>query len=142
MSHVPELRGPKKLYSFGLRRSSNNFSNKFNSSSYLCTQNSLCSDRAGEVCDETNWRDRGWCRLELVGAVLARVPLHLMVVRNATATPELSFPADALHLVPGLGSFTCCMMAHDNGDGPGSRPCDRPSVASIMDTMINSKVRL
>ena len=65
-----------------------------------------------------------------------------MVVRNATATPELTFPADALHLVPGLGSFTCCMMAHDNGDGPGSRPCDRPSVASIMDTMINYKVRV
>jgi hypothetical protein len=63
-------------------------------------------DRPGELCDYMNWRCRGWCRLELAGAVMARTDVRLMVVTGASATPEFSFPLDALFLAPGLGTYT------------------------------------
>ena len=65
------------------------------------------TDRPGEMCDYGNWRRRGWCRLELAGAVLARTSVNLMLVHGAQTKPEFLFPADALSLSPGLGTFTC-----------------------------------
>jgi hypothetical protein len=65
-------------------------------------------DRPGEVCDYNNWRKRGWCRLELAGAVFSRTVVKMMVVKNAMATPEFMIPADATFLVPGTGTYTCC----------------------------------
>jgi hypothetical protein len=39
------------------------------------------SDRPGEICDYSNWRRRGWCRLELAGAALARTNVRVMIVK-------------------------------------------------------------
>ena len=68
------------------------------------------TDRPGEMCDYGNWRRRGWCRLELAGAVLARTSVTLMLVHGAQTKPEFLFPADALSLSPGLGTFTCKLV--------------------------------
>ena len=42
-------------------------------------------DRQGELCDYGNWRRRGWCRLELAGAALARSRIRIMLVKAAVA---------------------------------------------------------
>jgi hypothetical protein len=62
-------------------------------------------DRPGELCDYSSWRGRGWCRLELAGAVLARTNVRLMLVKSATAMPDFLMPADAIHLLPGRCEF-------------------------------------
>ena len=55
-------------------------------------------DRPGELCDFANWRGRGWCRLELAGAVLARSKVHVLLVKGGTARPEFMFPADSAYV--------------------------------------------
>ena len=39
------------------------------------------SDRPDEICDYSNWRRRGWCRLELAGTALARTNVRVMIVK-------------------------------------------------------------
>ena len=97
-------------------------------------------DRPGELCDYANWRGRGWCRLELVGAVLARTNVRLMLVQSAQKNPEFMVPIDALHLACGHGTYTCCARNHDFGGGPGSAPCDIMSVARVMSRMVDAKI--
>ena len=46
--------------------------------------------------------------MELAGAVLARTEVKLMLVKGAMETPEFLLPVDALMLVPGQGTYTCC----------------------------------
>ena len=62
-------------------------------------------DRPGELCDYGSWRGRGWCRLELSGAALARNTVRIMVVKSAVAQPEFLVPLDALFLSPGTGTY-------------------------------------
>ena len=97
-------------------------------------------DRPGELCDFANWRGRGWCRLELAGAVLARTNVRLMIVQSERKNPEFLVPIDALHLACGHGTYTCCARNHDFGGGPGSAPCDILSVAPVMSRMVDAKI--
>ena len=62
-------------------------------------------DRPGELCDYGSWRGRGWCRLELSGAALARTRVRIMIVKSSVAQPEFQFPGDALFLSPGTGTY-------------------------------------
>ena len=98
------------------------------------------ADRPGELCDYGNWRGRGWCRLEMVGAVLSRTSVRIMIVKSAVATPEFLAPLDTLQLLPGLGSYSCCAKNHDFGGGAGTSPCDLGAVTSVMSHMIDAKV--
>jgi hypothetical protein len=62
-------------------------------------------DRPGELCDYGSWRGRGWCRLELSGAALARTRVRIMIVKSSVAQPEFQLPGDALFLSPGTGTY-------------------------------------
>jgi hypothetical protein len=98
------------------------------------------SDRDGEVCNQSSWRGRGWCRVEYLGASLVRSDVPVMLVEDPRATPSFVMPQDALSLPPGTGTYTCCSRSHDFGGGPGTALCDRHSVATVLSSMIDSKV--
>ena len=98
------------------------------------------SDRDGEVCDQSSWRGRGWCRVEYLGASLVRSDVPVMLVEDPRATPSFVMPQDALSLPPGTGTYTCCARSHDFGGGPGTALCDRYSVATVLSSMIDIKV--
>ena len=68
-----------------------------------------------QMCDYANWRRRGWCRLEMCGAVMSRTNVRLMVIKGGDIAPEFLVPEDALHLLPGLGTYTCCTLGHKWG---------------------------
>jgi len=66
------------------------------------------ADRKDEICDQSSWRGRGWCRVEYLGAALVRSDVSVMLVNDAFATPAFVFPLDGLQLLPGHGTYTCC----------------------------------
>ena len=66
------------------------------------------ADRKDEICDESSWRGRGWCRVEYLGAALVRSDVSVMLVNDAFGTPEFVYPLDGLQLPPGHGTYTCC----------------------------------
>ena len=68
-----------------------------------------------QMCDYANWRRRGWCRLEMCGAVMSRTNVRLMIIKGGEVAPEFLVPEDALHLLPGLGTYTCCALGHKWG---------------------------
>ena len=70
----------------------------------------LCkhADREDEICDQSSWRGRGWCRVEYMGAALVRSDVSVMIVKGALATPAFVWPVDGLQLPPGHGTYTCC----------------------------------
>ena len=101
----------------------------------------ICSHKnRDEVLTYQSWRSRGWCRLELCAAYCARNEVHVMVVKGAEAQPEFIFPADALFLAVGEGSFTCCHRNHDFGDGEGTAPCDKEKIVPVIRAMLAAKV--
>ena len=69
-------------------------------------------DRTAELCDYSSWRRRGWCRLELMGSQLSRSQLRVMLCNGGLAQPELLTPIDIIHLLPGMGDYTCCARNH------------------------------
>ena len=76
-------------------------------------------DRTGELCDYSSWRRRGWCRLELMGSQLSRSQLRVMLCNGGLAQPELLTPIDIIHLLPGMGHYTCCARNHGEQSGQG-----------------------
>ena len=73
-------------------------------------------DRTAELCDYSSWRRRGWCRLELMGSQLSRSQLRVMLCNGGLAQPVLITPVDIVHLVPGMGEYTCCARNHGEQD--------------------------
>ena len=69
-------------------------------------------DRTAELCDYSSWRRRGWCRLELMGSQLSRSQIRVMLCNGGLAQPDLITPADIIHLLPGMGDYTCCARNH------------------------------
>ena len=98
------------------------------------------SDREDEVCDQSSWRGRGWCRVEFLGSSLVRSKVSVMIVEDSARKPTFILPTDSLLLPPGLGAYTCCARDHDFGGGAGSVACDKVSVAPVMSQMIDAKV--
>ena len=74
-------------------------------------------DRTAELCDYSSWRRRGWCRLELMGSQLSRSQLRVMLCNGGLALPELITPVDIIHLLPGMGDYTCCARNHGEKSG-------------------------
>ena len=91
----------------------------------------------GYVCNYISWRTRGWCRLELASALLARTSPRIMVVRGL-GTPYFATSSEANQLPVGAGQFTCCARNHDFGHG--IVPCDKTKIGPVLDTLLNAKV--
>ena len=91
-----------------------------------------------ELISYQTWRRRGWCRLEVMCTVLSLDPIRVMNIHNADGQPEFAPMNDPLLLPPGMGDFSCCARNHnDNG-----RPiiCDKFKVASVLNTMLQTKI--
>jgi ankyrin repeat protein len=90
------------------------------------------------VCNYPSWRSRGWCRMELMSALLARTDLRIILCMGDEAVPYLQTSFDALLLPAGKGDFACCQMGHDiNGKKIG---CDKFKVKSVLASMIDAKI--
>ena len=90
------------------------------------------------VCTLQSWRGRGWCRMELLAAVLARKTIRVMTIMGAAAQPEFIFPADALYLAPGLGAFTCCSIGHRFAGK--AVECDKVKLRLVLRAMLPAKI--
>jgi len=89
----------------------------------------------GEVCNYASWRERGWCRLEMMVALLARSTIHIMVCPGPEAIPYFIWPLDMIWLPAGEGKFSCCMLDHCFG------PCDKVHFRSVLEDMLDAKVQ-
>ena len=94
---------------------------------------------SGLVCNYSTWRKRGWCRMELFGAVLARHNLPVIVVHGVESSPVFIWRWEAWFLRAGKGNFTCCAKGHDFGYGPV--PCDKIVVGRVIETMLDAKAQ-
>ena len=95
---------------------------------------------------------RGWCRLELLAAQLARHDLRVLLVKGARRVPEFITTSDALLLPPGEGAFSCCFQDHVTVVGGGTRlriehlptlmpvRCDRFKVRKMLELMIQVRI--
>jgi len=93
---------------------------------------------ARAVCNYATWRSRGWCRAELMFALLARKSLKVMVCTGSDSVPFLLAPSCALRLPAGEGNFTCCQLGHVlNGK---QVECDKATVGATLQAMITQKV--
>lgn len=61
----------------------------------------------GYTCDLQSWGKRGWCRVEMLAAVLAKKRVRLIVVRSA-GYAYLTSSCDYLSRLPGKGSAFSC----------------------------------
>lgn len=93
----------------------------------------------GDLCDYASWRSRGWCRMELWAALLARGGSTVMICKGAEATPEFIAPYDALSLPAMEGNFTCCRLGHQINGSEVS--CDKGKVLRVLESMLELKVR-
>jgi ankyrin repeat protein len=91
-----------------------------------------------EICSFSSWRSRGWCRMELVSALLSRTDMKVMVCKGDGAVPFFQSPMDSFKLAAGKGDFACCQMGHEvNGKKIG---CDKYKVKSVIEAMIDAKI--
>mmetsp|Transcript_7948 Transcript_7948/g.20050 ORF Transcript_7948/g.20050 Transcript_7948/m.20050 type:complete len:853 (-) Transcript_7948:215-2773(-) len=91
-----------------------------------------------DFCNYTSWRSRGWCRMELQAAHLARTDVRVMICYGGQTAPQLLLPVDALQLPAGEGAFTCCLRGHLVN---GRRiDCDKDKVLWNVDMMLRRKV--
>jgi len=90
------------------------------------------------TCNYATWRQRGWCRLELLAAVLAPRDVRVMVCTGAEAIPFLVHPFDGPRLLPSTGRFSCCDLGHMHCGAP--MECDKAKIRPVLETMIDSKV--
>mmetsp|Transcript_72681 Transcript_72681/g.210403 ORF Transcript_72681/g.210403 Transcript_72681/m.210403 type:complete len:709 (+) Transcript_72681:43-2169(+) len=92
----------------------------------------------GEVCDYTTWRSRGWCRMELQAALLARTHVQVLVCAGPRATPHLLRPVDAIQLPAGEGEFSCCALGHTFQER--HLKCDKAKVLRNVASMLDRRV--
>ena len=96
-------------------------------------------DLDGQFCGYDSWRDRGWCRVELMGAHLSRNRLRIMIVRGGKTRPRFSGTHEIMALPTLEGRFTCCERGHVSKSGTPI-PCDKPVVSQILHDMLQAKV--
>jgi ankyrin repeat protein len=91
------------------------------------------------TCSFGSWRTRGWCRMELMAAVLAQHRIPIIISEGANANPYMLLGLDMVSLCPGEGSFACCGLNHEvAGKKIG---CDKHKVRSVLEVMIRSKAQ-
>ncbi|CAJ1351789.1 unnamed protein product, partial [Effrenium voratum] len=90
-----------------------------------------------QPCNFASWRRRGWCRLEMMSAILSP-DVRVMVCTGAEATPFLLHPFEAPRLPVGQGDFSCCELGHQMG---GHRlTCDKKLLRATVEEMLQAKV--
>eukprot|EP00930_Biecheleria_cincta_P068183 TRINITY_DN5537_c0_g4_i1.p1 TRINITY_DN5537_c0_g4~~TRINITY_DN5537_c0_g4_i1.p1 ORF type:complete len:662 (+),score=94.37 TRINITY_DN5537_c0_g4_i1:82-2067(+) len=93
----------------------------------------------GKACNFATWRSRGWCRTELMCAVLAPNRIRVMVCTGSEATPFLLHPFEGPRLPVGDGHFSCCSLGHRfHGK---ELACDKERVRSILTVMLQAKIQ-
>ena len=80
-----------------------------------------------ELCDQSTWARRGWCRVELAAMALSRTCGKQLLVIHSATNLFLVIANDVLHAIPGMGEFT------DDSD--------RELLFPVMEQMIDSHVR-
>jgi hypothetical protein len=92
-----------------------------------------------KTCFRT-YRTRGWCVLEIFASYLSREKSHpILCITSREGIPEWFSPLEAQKLAVGTCDFTCCQRNHKFGDR--IVPCDRGITRSILETLIESKVK-
>lgn len=72
---------------------------------FVCFCPSMQHHESHEPCDELTWSRRGWCRVEMLGAVLSRRKTQRLLVIKSATQASIKFPSDSLLLHPGKGEF-------------------------------------
>ena len=86
------------------------------------------------------YRNRGWCVLEIFASFLSREKIHpVLLITSAEGEPEWMSSTDVVKLAVGTCDFTCCQRNHKFGDK--IVPCDRGITRTILEKLIESKVR-
>jgi len=89
-----------------------------------------------------SWRRRGLCVLELFCAFLSRRKTHpVLLVRSAVDIPMWMSPMESLKLAVGESDFTCCDTNHRGYDGKTPMSCSRPIAATVINALIDAKIR-
>lgn len=88
------------------------------------------------VCNFATWRTRGWCRMELLAAVLARTQVRVLVCTGESAAPFF-LHTEPQSLLLGAGEFSCCARGMCDW---GSRACDKARLREVLESMICAKV--
>ena len=85
------------------------------------------TDLEGSIfCDFHSWCRRGWCRMELAAATLARQDIPVVVVSCGSTAPQYICPATSIGLPAAKGSFTV--------------ESDREVVLGVLQSMLAAKV--
>mmetsp|Transcript_19 Transcript_19/g.23 ORF Transcript_19/g.23 Transcript_19/m.23 type:complete len:261 (+) Transcript_19:328-1110(+) len=90
-------------------------------------------------CNFATWRTRGWCRLEMMSAILSTREVRVMVCTGAEATPFLLHPFEAPRMPVGHGEFSCCELGHTMGGH--TIACDKQRIRGAMEEMLQAKVQ-
>jgi len=89
-------------------------------------------------CNYASWRSRGWCRMELMSAILAPKKIPTMVCTGSEATPFSVHCFDGPRLSAQKARFSCCDLGHMLNGRP--LPCDKLKVNAVLDTMLEAKI--
>mmetsp|Transcript_62041 Transcript_62041/g.101468 ORF Transcript_62041/g.101468 Transcript_62041/m.101468 type:complete len:682 (-) Transcript_62041:67-2112(-) len=91
-----------------------------------------------QPCNFSSWRKRGWCRLEMMSALLSSRDVRVMICQGAEATPFLLHPFEAPRMPVGDGDFSCCELGHTMGGH--TMACDKQRLRGVMEEMLQAKV--
>lgn len=93
------------------------------------------------VVDNETWASRGWCRMEAQARGLSTEGGPVIMV-HSDKRAEMMIPAEWYKTPVGEGGFACCDLGHKLETTPGHYmdiPCDKCKVASVLQTMFDSK---
>lgn len=93
------------------------------------------------VVDNETWASRGWCRMEAQARGLSTEGGPVIMV-HSDKRAEMMIPAEWYKTPVGKGGFACCDLGHKLETSPGQFidiPCDKHKVASVLQTMFDSK---
>lgn len=93
-------------------------------------------DDTERVCNFASWCSRGWCRMELVAALLSRTKVRIIKCVGEHADLAFISGRAAVTLPPGEGSFTCC--AHGHIIDGREIPCDRQRLRAVIESMLGA----
>mmetsp|Transcript_27000 Transcript_27000/g.62833 ORF Transcript_27000/g.62833 Transcript_27000/m.62833 type:complete len:719 (+) Transcript_27000:106-2262(+) len=92
----------------------------------------------GRACNFASWRRRGWCRMEMMSALLSAGKVRVMVCTGAEATPFLLHPFEGPRLPVGDGEFSCCDLGHKLGGA--TLCCDKKRIRGVLEEMLQAKI--
>jgi len=92
-----------------------------------------------KTCYRT-YRSRGWCVLEMFASYLSRYKTNpALLITSKEGKPEWMSHMEIQKLAVGTCDFTCCQRNHIFGDK--TVPCDRGITQTILETLIDHKVK-